>query len=282
MLLRGDHQLNVIKAAKLPGVADPVKFASEEQVRLATGCGPGAIGPIGLEVPIVADLATLQMADFVCGANAEDKHLIGVNWGRDLPLPEPVDLRNVVEGDPSPDGNGSLRIARGIEVGHIFQLGTDYSESMHAVCLDERGNALNMLMGCYGIGVSRVVAAAIEQSNDERGIIWPTAIAPFHVALLPLNMHKSQRLRDAVEALYEDLCSAGIEVLFDDRSVRPGVMFAETELIGVPHRLVLSERHLDNGQIEYKARGDADRIDLPLNDAVNHLKQRITSELEFA
>ena len=282
LVFRGDHQLNSIKAAKLPDLAEPVTFASEEQVRHATGCGPGSIGPVGLEVPIVADLAALQMADFVCGANAEGKHLTGVNWERDLPVPEAVDLRNVVEGDPSPDGNGSLRIARGIEVGHIFQLGNLYSESMHAVCLDERGNALTMLMGCYGIGVSRVVAAAIEQSHDERGIIWPTAIAPFHVALLPLNMHKSQRLRDAVEAIYEDLCSAGIEVLFDDRSVRPGVMFAETELIGIPHRLVLSERHLDNGQIEYKGRRDADSIEIPLNDAVNHVKQRITSELKFA
>lgn len=282
LVLRGDHQLNLVKAAKLPGVTNPVKFASAEQVRLVTGCGPGSIGPVGLEIPVVADFAVLQMADFVCGANEKGKHLVGVNWERDIPVPEAADLRNVVEGDPSPDGKGSLRIARGIEVGHIFQLGTDYSESMHAVCLDDRGNALNMLMGCYGIGVSRIVAAAIEQNNDDQGIIWPTAIAPFHVALLPLSMHKSRRLRDAAEALYEELGSAGIEVLFDDRSIRPGVMFAEMELIGIPHRLVLSERHLDNGQIEYKGRRDTESSDIPLNDAVNHLKQRIVSELEFA
>jgi prolyl-tRNA synthetase len=279
LVLRGDHELNALKAEVLPQVAKPLAFATEAEVRAAAGCGVGSIGPVGLDLPVVADLAAANLADFVCGANVEDKHLIGVNWGRDLPLPESADLRNVVEGDPSPDGKGTLSIARGIEVGHIFQLGVKYSESMHAVCLDEDGNAIAMPMGCYGVGVSRVVAAAIEQNHDERGIIWPTAIAPFHAVLLPMNMHKSRRLREAAEEVYGELVAAGLEVLFDDRPVRPGVMFADSDLLGIPHRLVLGERGLDAGVAEYKGRRDAHSVDVPLEGAARFLQQKVAAAL---
>jgi prolyl-tRNA synthetase len=211
---------------------------------------------VGLKIPLIADRAAAKLADYVCGANVEGKHLTGVNWGRDLPEPEVADLRDVVEGDPSPDGQGSLAIARGIEVGHIFQLGAKYSEVMNAEILDEDGRSRTVFMGCYGIGVSRVVAAVIEQNHDARGIIWSNAMAPFQVALLPINAHKSQRLREAAESLYQQLCDAGIQVLMDDREVRPGVMFADMDLVGIPHRVVLGERGLDNGQVEYKGRSD--------------------------
>ncbi len=276
LVLRGDHELNAIKAEKLPEIAAPLTFASTQEVLEACGCEPGSIGPVGLEVTVIADRAAAHLADFVCGANSNGKHLTGVNWGRDLPEPAVADLRNVVEGDRSPDGHGTLQIKRGIEVGHIFQLGTKYSEAMDATVLDEEGKAVVMTMGCYGIGVSRVVAAAIEQNHDDKGIIWPTAIAPFQAALLPMNMHKSQRLREAVEVLYRELQSAGIDVLLDDRKERPGVMFADMELIGIPHRLTLGERGLDNGTIEYKGRGDAAQQDIPLDQLVEFLKEKIS------
>ncbi|HKK04849.1 MAG TPA: proline--tRNA ligase [Gammaproteobacteria bacterium] len=276
LVLRGDHELNTVKAEKLPAVASPLAFASDEEIRAAAGCGPGSIGPVGLKVPVFADRSATGLADFVCGANVDDQHLRGVNWGRDLPEPTAVDIRNVVEGDPSPDGKGRLAIRRGIEVGHIFQLGRKYSEAMNATVLDENGEAVVMTMGCYGIGVSRVVAAAIEQNHDERGIAWPTPIAPYQVALLPMNMHKSQRLREAADRLYAELTEAGIEVLYDDRKERPGVMFADMELIGLPHRVVLGERGLDAGTVEYKGRRDADKQDVALDGLVDFLKARLT------
>ena len=279
LTLRGDHSLNMIKAEALEQVRKPLAMASPERITGRFGCPPGSLGPVGLEMTVICDRSAATMVDFVCGANAEDRHHTGVNWGRDLPEPEIADLRNAVEGDPAPDGHATLSIARGIEVGHIFQLGTTYSEPMKAVILDEAGQAVNAFMGCYGIGVTRVVAASIEQSHDDNGIIWPTGIAPFQVALLPMNMHKSQRLRDAVEKLYGELQAAGIEVLLDDRGVRPGVMFAEADLIGIPHRLVLGERGLDAGNVEYKRRAGGDVSEIALADAVSFLQARIQEEL---
>jgi len=275
LVLRGDHELNAVKAEKLPAVASPLTFASDDDIRAAAGCGAGSIGPVGLQVPVFADRSAAVLADFICGANQDDQHLRGVNWGRDLPEPDVVDIRNVVEGDASPDGRGRLAIRRGIEVGHIFQLGRKYSQAMNATVLDESGEAVVMTMGCYGIGVSRVVAAAIEQNHDERGIAWPTPIAPFQVALLPMNMHKSQRLREAADRLYAELTGAGIEVLFDDRKERPGVMFANMELIGLPHRVVLGERGLDAGTVEYKGRLDTDTQDVALDGLAEFLKARL-------
>ncbi len=276
LVLRGDHELNEIKAEKLPQVRAPLTFADEAEIRAVTGAGPGSVGPVGLSIPVIADHSAAQLGDFVCGANEDGKHLTGVNWGRDLPEPEAADLRNVVEGDPSPDGKGRLVIKRGIEVGHIFQLGNKYSAAMKATALDESGRQKVLEMGCYGIGVSRVVAAAIEQNHDERGIIWPDAIAPFQVALLPMNMHKSVRVREAAEKLYRELTDAGIEVLFDDRKERPGVMFADMELIGIPHRLVLGERGLDADKIEYKGRRDSDSQAIPLEGIIGFIKQKTT------
>ncbi len=281
LVVRGDHELNVIKAAGLSEVATPVTFAQPFEIEAAVGAAPGSIGPKGLDMPIIADNALSTLTDFVCGANQPDKHLTGVNWRRDLPIPEFVDLRNVVEGDPSPDGNGTLSIARGIEVGHIFQLGTKYSEALHAVCLDENGKAAPMTMGCYGIGVTRVVAAAIEQNHDERGIIWPTAIAPFHVAMLPMNMHKSIRLQEAVDNLYSELRAAGLEVLLDDRQIRAGVMFADAELLGVPHRIVIGDRGLDKGAIEYKNRQGTVEKEIPIDEIVLFLSDQVRSELDL-
>ncbi len=264
LVVRGDHELNEVKASKCPEVASPLCFASEERIRALVGAGPGSLGPVNLPIPCLIDHAVAVLADFSAGANHDGKHLFGINWGRDAPLPPTADLRKVVAGDPSPDGQGHLHIVRGIEVGHIFQLGEKYSRAMQATVLDEQGRELVMTMGCYGIGVSRVVAAAIEQHHDAAGIVWPVAIAPFTVALLPINMHKSQRLREAVEALYGQLQAVGLEVLLDDRNVRPGVMFADTELIGIPHRLVFSEKGLDAGEIEYQGRRDAAPRQLPL------------------
>jgi len=264
LVLRGDHELNTTKAEKLEQVTAPLTFATAEQVQTVAGCEPGFVGPRDLMIPVIADHSATLLGDFICGANKNGRHLTGVNWERDLPVPLSVDLRNVVEGDPSPDGNGTLAIKRGIEVGHIFQLGKKYSDAMNATCLDEQGRTIVMTMGCYGIGVSRIVAAAIEQNHDEDGIIWPDAIAPYTVALLPMNMQKSQRVRDAAEQLYQKLLDNGFDVLFDDRKERAGVMFANMDLIGIPHRLVLSERGLDDGKIEYKHRraGDAELISL--------------------
>ena len=277
LCLRGDHELNTIKAEKLPQVAAPLTFASDEQIQAVAGCHAGSLGPVDLAVPIIADRSAAHLTDFICGANVEDAHLIGVNWGRDLPEPLVTDLRNVVEGDPSPDGFGTLSIARGIEVGHIFQLGDKYSIAMNATVLDENGHSHPVMMGCYGIGVSRVVAAAIEQNYDERGIIWPAAMAPFQVALLPINARKSQRLRDAVEQIYQTFLNSGIDVLLDDREVRPGVMFADMELIGIPHRLVLSERGLDDGHLEYKGRQDPESVLFPWEQSLHFIQERLAS-----
>jgi len=275
LVLRGDHELNPVKAAKLDSVAAPLQMASEDEIRAAAGCAAGSIGPVGLQVPILVDRSAATVSDFVCGANADGRHLTGVNWGRDLPEPAQIeDLRNVQAGDPSPNGSGHLTIARGIEVGHIFQLGRKYSEAMNATVLDEQGRAVVMTMGCYGIGVSRVVAAAIEQNHDEHGIIWPAAIAPFQVALLPMQMHKSYRVREAAEEIYQRISEAGFDVLFDDRPLRPGVMFADMELIGLPHRVVIGERTLDQGKLEYRGRRDTESILLPIEAVVEHLRKK--------
>lgn len=278
LLVRGDHELNEIKAEKLPRVASPLCFASDEEIRNAIGAGPGSLGPVNLSIPCIADRSVAMMADFSAGANMEGKHYFGINWQRDVELPELADLRNVQEGDPSPDGKGSLTIARGIEVGHIFQLGQKYSEALNANVLNENGKSITMTMGCYGIGVSRVVGAAIEQHHDDKGIIWPASIAPFQVALLPMQMKKSQRLREAAEKLYAELTGAGIEVLFDDREVRPGVMFADCELIGIPHRIVIGDRSLDQGEVEYRARTDTDNSMIPLQDIFSHIQQQLSGE----
>lgn len=275
LVLRGDHELNAVKAQKLPQVASPLRFADSSQIQATVGCDVGSIGPVGLSIPVVADQAAAKRADFVCGANQDGKHYRGVNWGRDVAEPEAADLRNVVEGDPSPDRTGPLKIARGIEVGHIFQLGQKYSRAMRAICLDEKGKAITLSMGCYGIGVSRLVAAAIEQNHDDRGIIWPQTIAPFQLALAPINMHKSQRLQQAVSDLYQGLMGAGLEVLWYDRGERAGVMFADLDLIGIPHRFVLSDRGLDEGRLEYKGRRDEEIQYLPIDQAAPFLQQRI-------
>jgi len=272
LVLRGDHSLNVIKTAKHPNIANPLTFADPAEIRETVGCDIGSIGPVGLNVPILVDHGAAHLADFVCGANKKGQHLVGVNWGRDLPEPQAVDLRNVENGDPSPDGQGVLAIARGIEVGHIFQLGQKYSSTMQATVLDEEGKAVILTMGCYGIGVSRLVAAAIEQNHDDKGIIWPQSIAPFSVAILPMNMHKSQRLRDAAFDLHAKLEASGIEVLIDDRRERPGVMFADSELIGIPHRLIVGERGLDKGEIEYKGRCDKQSQYVPIDDIVTFIQ----------
>lgn len=272
LLLRGDHTLNEIKAEKLDGVLSPLTMASDEQIRQTVGCDAGYLGPIGLTIPLITDRSAAQLANFVCGANENDNHYTGVNWGRDIAEPTRIeDIRQVVEGDASPDGHGTLTIARGIEVGHIFQLGTKYSAAMNATVLDENGKNQTLTMGCYGIGVSRVIAAAIEQHHDDKGIIWPEALAPFQIALLPMNMHKSERLKTAAEKLYIELQAAGFEVLFDDRKVRPGFMFSDMELIGIPHRIVLGDKGLDNGTVEYKGRTDTDSKDIPLADIIDYL-----------
>ena len=274
LVVRGDHELNAVKAQKLPGVSAPFRMATAAQVQEATGCEPGFIGPVGLKVPLYADHAAARVADFVGGANRRDLHLTGVNWGRDLPEPEVVDIRNVVPGDPSPSGKGTLGIARGIEVGHIFQLGRKYSEAMNATVLDEQGKAVTMFMGCYGIGVTRVVAAAIEQNHDERGILWPEPIAPFHVSLIPINLQKSERVREVAERLYVELQAAGFEVLFDDRDARPGVKFADDELLGIPHRIVVGDKGLERGALEYKARAGGNGVDVPIESVVQYLRER--------
>ncbi len=268
LLVRGDHEVNAIKVEKLPQVKAPLTFASPEAIRAAFGASPGSLGAVGFDGVVIADRAVAKMTDMVAGANQDDWHLTGVNFGRDCPEPLVADIRRVVEGDPSPDGQGVLAIARGIEVGHIFQLGRKYSAAMQAEVLGEDGQPATVTMGCYGIGVSRVVAAAIEQNHDERGIIWPAAMAPFQVALLPIGAGRSAAVREVTEALYRELSNAGIEVLLDDRDARPGVMFADMELIGIPHRVVVGERNLASGQVEYRSRRDlagtlVARADLP-------------------
>ena len=271
LVLRGDHTLNEIKAENLAGVAEPLTMATDEEIEQAVGCKPGSIGPVNLNVPVIVDRSAAHLADFVCGANREGFHLTGVNWERDAALERVEDLRNVVEGDPSPDGKGTLEIRRGIEVGHIFKLGNKYSTAMNATVLDENGKTVIMDMGCYGLGVSRVVAAAIEQNHDENGIIWPDAIAPFQVAIVTLNAHKSPTVAEAGEKLYEQLRQAGYDVLLDDRKERPGVKFADMELIGIPHRFVVSERGLAAGTLEYKGRKDAEKQDVPVAEALPFL-----------
>ncbi len=275
LVLRGDHELNTVKAQKLPGVASPLRMATPESVLAATGTTPGYVGMVGLRCRIYADHSALALADFVCGANEKDMHFTGVNWERDVQGALAADLRNVVEGDASPTGKGTLRIARGIEVGHIFQLGRKYSEPMKAVVLDESGKETALLMGCYGIGVTRIVAAAIEQNHDERGIIWPVPIAPFQVVLVPINLHKSARVRELSDQLYDDFSAAGIEVLYDDRDARPGVKFADAELLGIPHRLVVGERGIDAGKLEYRGRRDAESTEFPLAEALAFMQARL-------
>jgi prolyl-tRNA synthetase len=277
LLLRGDHTLNEVKAAKLPFL-NPFRFASDEEVERHMGCRPGYIGPVGVEenIPIIADRTVAQMSDFVCGANEAGFHLIGVNWGRDLREPDYVfDIRNVVEGDPSPDGKGRLSICRGIEVGHIFQLRTKYSEAMKANFLDESGQPKVMEMGCYGIGVTRIVGAAIEQNHDERGIVFPRAIAPFEIAIAPVGYRKSQSVQDAADKLYKELLAAGLDVLMDDRDERPGVMFADLELIGIPHRVTIGERGLKEGVVEYQGRRDTAAVKVPLAEIGKFMRERL-------
>jgi prolyl-tRNA synthetase len=275
LLVRGDRTLNPLKAEKLEQIASPLMFASDEDIRETIGAGPGSLGPVGLSIPVIADQEVALMSDFAAGANSDDKHYFGINWSRDLASPATADLRKAVEGDASPDGKGFLQLARGIEVGHIFQLGTAYSEAMNAVVLGEDGRSHVMHMGCYGIGVSRIVAAAIEQNNDDRGICWPEPIAPFQLALLPMNAKKSHRVRDAAEELYAQLIDAGVEVFYDDRNLRPGVMFNDMELIGIPHRVVIGERGLDSGALEYRYRKDSENSDIPLDGALEAILEKL-------
>jgi prolyl-tRNA synthetase len=275
VILRGDHELNAVKAQKLAGVANPLRMASAERVREAANSDLGSLGPVGFRGTIYVDHAAAQLADFVCGANENDMHLTGVNWGRDLPEPRAFDIRNIVPGDPSPTGSGTLEIARGIEVGHIFQLGQLYSQALQASVLDEQGKAVTMFMGCYGIGVTRVVAAAIEQNHDANGIIWPETLAPFNVIVVPINYQKSERVRRAADRLYEDLGAAGIDVLLDDRDARPGVKFADAELIGIPHRLVIGDRGLETGKLEYRHRRDSESTEIPAADVVAYIEGKV-------
>lgn len=275
LLVRGDHELNEVKAEKLPQVASPLTFATEEEIRAVAKAGPGSLGPINLPIPVVVDRTVAAMSDFAAGANIDGKHFVGINWERDVALPEVADIRNVVEGDPSPDGKGTLLIKRGIEVGHIFQLGTKYSEAMKASVQGEDGRNQTLTMGCYGIGVTRVVAAAIEQNNDERGIVWPDAIAPFQVAILPMNMHKSFRVKELAEELYSTLRAKGIDVLMDDRKERPGVMFADMELIGIPHTVVIGDRNLDSEEVEYKNRREGEKQMIKTGEIIDFLLAQI-------
>ena len=277
LLIRGDRVLNELKAEKLPQIASPLMFASDADIRTVIGAGPGSLGPVGLPMPIIADQEVVLMSDFSAGANSDDKHYFGINWTRDVELPDSADLRQAVEGDDSPDGKGKLQMARGIEVGHIFQLGTAYSESMNAAVLGEDGRSHVMHMGCYGIGVSRIVAAAIEQNHDEKGICWPKPIAPFQLALLPMNAKKSHRVKEAAEKLYTELLEAGVEVFYDDRNLRPGVMFNDMELIGIPPRVVIGERGLDAGTLEYRQRRDTENSEIPLEGALEAILEKLSA-----
>jgi len=275
LVIRGDHELNAVKSQKLDGVARPLRMAGAERIRAASGAEPGFIGPLGFKGKVYVDHAAAHLADFVCGANERDMHYRGVNWGRDLAEPESVDIRNAQAGDPSPGGRGTLNIVRGIEVGHIFQLGQLYSAAMNASVLDEQGKALTMFMGCYGIGVTRVVAAAIEQNHDANGIIWPEALAPFQVILVPINYQKSARVQETADALYRDFNAAGIDVLLDDRDARPGVKFADAELLGIPHRIVIGERTLAAGNLEYRHRRETESTDIPAADPVGYIRDKL-------
>jgi len=276
LIVRGDHELNEIKAANLPQVASPLVMASDAELRDAIGAGAGSLGPLNLPLPCIIDRSVAFMSDFGIGANIDDKHYFGVNWERDLPVPEIADLRNVVAGDPSPDGKGTLMIKRGIEVGHIFQLGTKYSEALKCQVLGENGKPVTLAMGCYGIGVSRVVAAAIEQNYDDKGIIWSDSLAPFQIALVPLR-YETAEVREATDKLYAELTAAGFEVLLDDRDKKtsPGIKFADMELIGIPHRIVVSDRGLAEGNLEYKYRKDSEAQALPVAEVLSFLQARI-------
>ncbi|MGH8139084.1 MAG: proline--tRNA ligase [Steroidobacteraceae bacterium] len=276
LVVRGDHELNAIKAQKLPGVASPLRMAGAARIARATGTEPGFIGPIGFSGRIYADHSALALADFICGANERDMHFTGANWDRDVPGAVAADIRNAVEGDRSPSGHGHLKIARGIEVGHIFQLGRVYSEPMKGVVLDESGREVAMYMGCYGIGVTRIVAAAIEQNHDERGIIWPEPIAPFQIVLVPLGLQKSARVQEVADRLYAELTAAGIEVLYDDRDARPGVKFADAELLGIPHRVVVGERGLAAGKLEYRQRRATESQEFPVDQALAFIRSRLS------
>ena len=278
LMVRGDHELNLTKAAKLEPVRKPVAFAPAEAIRSRFGAGPGSLGPIGFQGVVMADRAVVAMSDFVTGANADDHHCTGVNIGRDFPEPAVADIRNVVAGDASPDGKGRIEILRGIEVGHVFQLRDKYSRPMNLSFLDEAGKSRHMEMGCYGIGVTRIVAAAIEQNYDDRGIIFPSAMAPFELALVPIGAGKSAAVRETAEALYHDLAAAGIDVLLDDRGERPGVAFADMELIGIPHRIVVGERGLKSGQVEYQGRRDPQAQTIALQDAVKSVKSKVCTD----
>ena len=275
LIIRGDHELNEVKAENLPQVAAPLEMATEEEIRTLIGAGPGSLGPVNLELPFIVDRTVAVMSDFGAGANIDDKHYFGINWGRDVELGQVEDLRNVVEGDPSPCGQGTLMLKRGIEVGHIFQLGKAYSEAMNCGVLGPDGKNVILEMGCYGIGVSRVVASAIEQNHDKYGIIWPDALAPFQVAIVPMNMHKSEEVKEAAEKLYAELTAMGIEVLFDDRKERPGVMFSDMELIGVPHTIVIGDRSMKEGNFEYKNRRSGEKTAVAMADIVEHVKAQL-------
>lgn len=275
LLVRGDHELNEVKAEKLEQVASPLTFATEEEIRALVNAGPGSLGPVNLSLPVVIDRTVAVMSDFSAGANIDGKHYFGINWERDVALPQVADLRKVVEGDQSPDGKGTLQIKRGIEVGHIFQLGTKYSEAMKATVQGEDGRNQTLTMGCYGIGISRVIAAAIEQNHDDRGIIWPDVLAPFQVAILPMNMHKSFRVKEVAERIYQQLRDNGVEVLMDDRKERPGVMFADMELIGIPHTIVIGDRNLDNEDIEYKNRRQGEKQMIKTDEVVDFLLSQV-------
>ena len=275
IVLRGDHELNEVKASKISGIKKPLRMAEEENVKQQLGCSFGSIGVVNLDIPIIVDYAAASLSDFVCGANINDKHYVGVNWKRDTKKITPSDLRNVIAGDPSPDGKGKLEIKRGIEVGHIFQLGTKYSDSMNANVIGEDGRAVNMNMGCYGIGVTRIVAASIEQNYDDRGIIFPESIAPFQLVIVPINYNKSSRVKALADELYKDCLAQGIDVLLDDRKERPGIMFADSELLGIPHRFVLSDTHADNGKVEYKSRKEAEKVEVDFKLAVNFILDKL-------
>jgi prolyl-tRNA synthetase len=276
LVLRGDHELNEIKTEHLDEVASPLCFASDEQIKEVAGCSAGSLGPVGLNIKVIADYAALQCADFVCGANIDGKHLTGVNWERDCPVPDAADLRNIVEGDASPDGKGTLSIVRGIEVGHIFQLGKKYSEAMNATVLDENGKATTMTMGCYGIGVTRIVAAAIEQSHDDNGIIWPQNLAPFDVAIAPINMQKSEDVSNAAIKLHDELTAVGLDVLLYDEKARLGGMLADLDLIGIPHRIVIGDRGLKEDKVEYKKRDAEESQDIAIDEIVGFLQNNRT------
>jgi prolyl-tRNA synthetase len=275
IVLRGDHELNEVKAAKIKGVKQPLQMADEEKILQQLSCSIGSIGVVDLSIPIIVDYAAACLSDFVCGANEEGKHLTGVNWGRDTSNFIAADLRNVVSGDPSPDGKGRLEIKRGIEVGHIFQLGTKYSDAMNANVIGENGKAVNMNMGCYGIGVTRIVAASIEQNHDDKGIIFPESIAPFQLVIVPINYNKSSRVRKLADELYEQFLSQGVEVLLDNRKERAGIMFADSELLGIPHRFVISDTHADSGNIEYKSRNEVDKIEIEFNAAIDFILAKL-------